>query len=217
MIAIDLSTAIKKTLADLAASLSQFTEAVEAAGRTYPDAVVASWHSELFPSASAAAIAVGQRYTPDMIARAALWIDDTDAPIGQRPLGDFTNWSGGQQVLGGIVEASATVYVYHQSDELCTVLWAAVQARMLLMTRALRASGYLSFDYSGGGALGALELASNGWLDVAVRTLSYRAMMQRRLVDRVNTIADRDLSVLPVGAISPDDIEGAVVPATVEG
>lgn len=217
MIAIDLSVAIKKALTDLGASLSQFTEAVQAHGRTYPDAVVASWHSELFPSGSAAAITVGERYTPDMQARAAVWIDDTDAPIGQRPLGDFVAWNNGQRMLGGIVEATAAVYVYHQADEMCVVLWAALQSRMLLMVRALQAAGYRSFDYAGGGALGSIELASNGWLNVAVRSLSYRALLQQQLIDRVNPIDARDVSVLPSGAVSPDDIEGAVVAATVEG
>lgn len=217
MIALDLSVCIKKALSDLAASTSEFNEAVQSNGRTYPAAVLASWHAELFPSASASGIKVGERYTPDMIARAAVWIDDTDAPIGDRPLGDFAAWSGGQRVLGGIVRATASVYVYHQADELCIVLWSALQARMILMTGAMQDAGYRSFDYTGGGALSSIELASNGWLAVSVRSLGYSAMLQRQLVDRVNTIADRDLSVLPTGATSPEDIEGAVVPATVEG
>lgn len=217
MIAIDLSLAVKKALADLATSSSQFTEAVQSTGRTYPAPVVSAWHGDLFPSASASGIGVGERYTPDMIKRAAVWIDDTDAPVGQQPLGNFAGWSNGQRMLGGIVEATATVYVYHQADELCTVLWTALQARLLLMVRGLMDAGYRSFDYTGGGALGALELASNGWLNVAVRTLGYRAMLQRQLVDRVNSILDRDLSVLPLAAEGPNSIEGAVIAATVEG
>jgi hypothetical protein len=84
------------------------------------------------------------------------------------------------------------------------------------MTQDLQEGGYLSFDYMGGGALSATDLAMNGWTQIGVRTLSYQAMVQQQLADTVNPITDRNLSVLPEGAISPDDIEGAVIAALVE-
>lgn len=216
MIALDLTATLRKVLNDLAGSSSLFNAAIESAGRTYPNAQVTAWHTTLFPGGSASKIPVGVRYTPEMAAKCALWIDDTEAPFGQAPLGNFAGWSSGAALLGGIRTSTATVFVYHESVELCSVLWQAIGARMVLMTADLQNAGYLSFDYRGGGSLSTVDLAMNGWTQIAVRTLSYEATTYQRLADSVNPITDRNLSVLPEGAVSPTGIEGAVIAATVE-
>lgn len=216
MIALDLTVIIKKALSDLAASSSVFEAAVESTGRTWPAADITSWYQTLFPSASAAKIPVGIRYTPEMAAKCAIWIDDTDSPFGPRVLGDFMRWSSGSKLLGGIRTQTAVVYVLHESFELCTVLWIALAARLVLMTPQLMNAGYKSFDYTGGGAMSSVDMAMNGWTQVAVRTLSYSATLQQQLADTANPITDRNLSVLPEGAVSPTGIEGAVIAATVE-
>jgi hypothetical protein len=216
VIALDLTAAIRKVLNDFAGSSSLFNAAIESMGRTYPSAQVTAWHNTLFPSGSAAKIPIGIRYTPEMAAKAAIWIDDTDSPFGDKPLGNFVRWSGGSQMLGGLRTLTATVYVYHESIELCTVLASALSARMVLMTQDLQEGGYLSFEYMGGGALSTTDMAMNGWTQIGVRTLSYQATVQQQLADSVNPITDRNLSVLPEGAVSPTGIEGAVIAASVE-
>lgn len=216
MIALDLTTVIKAALTDLAASSSIFEAAVESTGRTWPAADITAWYQTLFPSASAAKIAVGIRYTPDMAAKCAIWIDDTDSPYGPRVLGDFMQWSSGSKLVGGIRTQTATVYIVHESNELCTVLWIALQARLTLMVPKLMNAGYKSFDYTGGGTISAMDLAMNGWTQVFVRTMSFSATLQQQLADTVNPILDRNLSVLPEGAVSPTGIEGAVIAASVE-
>lgn len=216
MISLDLTVIIKKALSDLAASSSVFEAAVESTGRTWPAADITAWYQTLFPSASASKIAVGIRYTPEMASKCAIWIDDTDSPFGPRVLGDFMRWNAGSKMLGGIRTQTAIVYVLHESVELCTVLWIALMARLVLMVPQLQSAGYLSFDYTGGGQMTSVDMAMNGWINVGVRTMSFSATMQQQLADTANPILDRNLSVLPEGAVSPTGIEGAVIAATVE-
>ena len=96
------------------------------------------------------------------------------------------------------------------------MLTSLVSSRLLIQTPYLLAAGYMSVDYEGSGPLGALELASNGWLDVNVRTITYRAQLQRRITNTNMPIAARDISVLATGATSPDGVEGRVLATEVE-
>lgn len=212
---LQLTPIIKDGLTSMAASLSEFRAAAQADRVRFPDALTATWHTELFPG-GLSKIIVGQRYTPDMIAKAAIWIEDSEAPVGARALGDFVGYSAGQYQLGYMVAETATIYVYHQSQELCRLLASLLAGRLLIQTPYLLAAGYMSVDYEGSGPLGALELASNGWLDVNIRTISYRAQLQRRLTNTNMPILDRDLSALPIGATNPDGITGTVLATTVE-
>lgn len=212
---LQLTPIIKDGLASMAASLTEFRAAVQADQVRFPDSLTSTWHTELFPG-GVSKIIVGQRYTPDMIAKAAIWIEDSEAPIGPRPLGDFAAYSAGQYQLGYMVAETATIYVYHQSQELCRVLSSTLSSRLLIQTPYLLAAGYMSVDYEGSGPLGAIELASNGWLDVNIRTLTYRAQLQRRITNTNTPILDRDISVLATGATSPDGVEGRVLATEVE-
>lgn len=212
---LQLTPIIKDGLASMAASQTEFDAAVQADRVTFPAGLLSAWRTELFPG-GVSKIIVGQRYTPDMIAKAAIWIEDSEAPIGARPLGDFAAYSGGQYQLGYLVAESATIYVYHQAQEMCRVLSSLVSSRLLIQTPYLLAAGYMSVDYEGSGPLGALELASNGWLDVNIRTISYRAQLQRRITNTNMPIAARDISAIPFGATNPDGITGTVLATTVE-
>lgn len=218
MISLSLTVVVRAALNNLASSQSAFNAAFEASGLSYPTAQLTSWYNSLFPSASASTIAVGIRYSPAMQSKASVWIDDTDSPFGSEPLGGFIRWgTGGKALIGGLRQQTATVYVYHASQELCTVLWTALQAQLALYVTDMQEAGYLDFRYTGGGPLTQIELASNGWMDVYIRTLSYNTLLMQQTPDNVNPVLyDRDLSVLPEGAVSPDGIEGAVVAATVE-
>lgn len=218
MIGLSLTVVVRSALTNLASSEANFSAAFESFGLSFPSAQITAWYGALFPSASASTIVVGVRYSPAMTAKASIWIDDTDSPFGSEPLGGFIGWgTGGTRLIGGLRQQTATVYVYHQSMELCTVLWTALQAQLSLYVTDAQEAGYLDFRYTGGGPLTQLELASNGWMDVYIRTLNYNTLLMQRTPDNVNPILyDRDLSVLPEDAVSPDGIEGAVIAATVE-
>lgn len=218
MIGLSLTVVVRSALTNLASSEANFSAAFESFGLSFPSAQITAWYGALFPSASASTIVVGVRYSPAMTAKASIWIDDTDSPFGSEPLGGFIGWgTGGTRLIGGLRQQTATVYVYHQSMELCTVLWTALQAQLSLYVTDAQEAGYLDFRYTGGGPLTQLELASNGWMDVYIRTLNYNTLLMQRTPDNVNPILyDRDLSVLPEDAESPDGIEGAVIAATVE-